>query len=187
MDNKIKNNKFRYWLGGCVAALLPVSLGLWFAAIPVIVGGDKSCNIHTNNVTMICDFYRSFGSVFYQVFCAPIYLSLIFIAPIIAISCVQNLLKETEVFWIDIIQVSISQSTKANLWTAVIYNGGLFFYIFYLPLISNSLNGIGIIFVLLTLIIIIQTLLWMLITMPLSLICAIIFGLIIRPHNKSSL
>jgi len=180
------NHKFRYWLGGFVASLLPVVIGLRLALIPEAAGGAQSCHNHVTDVTFSCAFYRHFGD-FYHLFIAPIYMSLIFIAPIIAFTCVRKLLEENDLLWADIFHVSLMQSTKANIWTAVIYNIGILLIFLFSILDVNSITQLTstIIFIFFTfvIIIIIQFILWLFITIPLSLICASIFGLIIRPSR----
>ena len=180
--NKTKKQITIYWLGGICATLIPVIIGITLLVIPTIIDDKLSCRRTLNNRTYLEDFYCFFGEEYYYFLLSPIFLSFIFVAPLVAFICVSKLLDEVEIEWGDIFRVSMSKSTLANLWVAAIYNIGLILIVLYTAVTSPvGLRAFYVFFIILVITIIIQFILWLLLTLPLSLICGGFFGLFVRP------
>jgi hypothetical protein len=150
-------NKFR--MGGICAAMVPVSIGIALLIRTIKMDDPDDWFIYS-----------------------PIIISFIFIAPIVASICVRHLKKNAPVNREDILTTSFIKSTKANFWTAIVYN-----VIFTIILLvagghpNTHFKDIALFFFGSS---IVQAILWLIVTIPLSFICAIIFELIARPRTQ---
>ena len=183
-----KHGKRKFIIGGAIAALLPVIIGISLLIIPILAQQDVACRRYgSTNVSMSCEFYRYIGEEFYWFMMLPIIVSFIFVAPFVAAKCVIHLRECTPFDWMDIFTTSIAKSTKANFWVAMAYNITLL-VIFVVTAIGMS-GASNVLITLITLFIFsifIQFLLWLCITLPLAIICAGIFGIVVRPKSSYS-
>ena len=162
MNKTIPYNRTKFLLGGIYAALLPILIGLGLLA-----------HIITQQI----------GDYEYWMIVFPVIISLIFIAPIVALICVSHLRKNAPLNREDILTASFIESTKANFWTAIVFNFILFAAVLFTTKEFNSfLNAFS---SLLSIVVFIQLVLWLMITLPLSFICTIIFELIVRPKKNA--
>ncbi len=184
-----KQTDLRFLIGGICAAALPVIIGLILLSIPIIAETDPSCTyraLKAKNASVTCQFYQELGGGFYWVIILPIILSFIFVAPFVAAMSISELRNEEALSWADILLVSVTKSTKANFWVAVIYNSVVFLIVFVAAMsMPSSGNMLGSMVLALFYLVVIQFILWICITLPLAIICAAIFGIIVRPNKFS--
>ena len=185
-----KPTGFRFLVAGMCAAALPVIIGLILLSVPIIAESEPSCTyrgMRAKNVFITCQFYQELGYSFYWVIMLPIILSFIFIAPLIAAMSISELRKNEAIIWGDIFLVSITKSTKANFWVVIIYNSIVFLMLIAAAFsTSGAGNILAVIVAALFYLALIQFGLWLVITLPLAIICAAIFGLIIRPNKTNT-
>ena len=150
-ETLIQYNKEKFRKGGIYAALIPIALGLTvFIAILAYAQLDK---------------------IFYEI---PIMFSFVFIAPIVATLSVSELKRRAPFTREEVLQVGIRKASLANLYVAIIYN----FALAVILIKEASNNGIGIIALFSLVFIIggiIQFVLWLFITVPLTMLCTMIF------------
>lgn len=159
-DRTIPYDKIRFRIGRICAAMLPVIIG----------------------VVLLIRTYKM-SSVDYWLIYLPVIISFIIVAPIVASICVYHLKKNAPISRDDILTTSFKKSSKANFWVAMICN-------FLFVIILLGAGGYPITFlkeIVLFVIIssIVQAFLWLIITIPLAFICAIIFELIARPKKNA--
>ena len=181
-----RQEKRKFTIGAVLAALLPIMIGLILLIIPIIAEQEIACRRYgSTNVSMSCEFYRYIGAEFYWFIMLPIILSFIFVAPYVAAKSVSQLKKYTPLKWQDIFATSISNSTKANFWVAIAYNIILLLIFIVTEIgMSGASEVLNIIVTTFFFVTFIQFGLWLWITLPLALICATIFGLIVQPKKE---
>jgi len=188
INDKINSEtNLRFLIGGIFAAALPVMIGIVLFAIPIIAENDSSCTYRAfranDDVTSLCQFYHWMDKSFYWPIMMPIILSFIFIAPIVAIRSISELRKNDLITWHNIFIVSFSNSTKVNFWVAILFNSVVFLMLIAAAIgMSGGGNIFGSMIMALFYLALIQFVLWLCITVLLSLICAAIFGLTVKPH-----
>jgi len=150
--------KEKFLKGGIVATMIPIIIGGFLLILPIVN------ETHRNDS--------------YWMISAPIIFSFIFITPIIAYRCISKLKNMEEIAWADLFSISLIESTIANFWIALIYNGVFSFFLSQgYTEISEAIVMILIFVIFCTLV---QLILWAFITFPLSLICAAVFGEVVK-------
>jgi len=179
----------KHILGGICAAALPFLIGIILFAIPIIAEGDPSCTFRAfraKNTSAICGIYQNIGEEFYWFIMLPIILSFIFVAPIVALMSISDLRTRAPITWRDIFITSMAKSTKANFWVALAYNIILTLILLVTSIGTADLGSVlGILVIIPFYAAVVQFGLWICITLPLALICATIFGTVVRPKKTS--
>lgn len=156
-EKAIPYDKDKFLRGGIYAVLIPVIIGVALSVITV-----------TN---------RSTGFDFYL---WPIICCFIFIAPVVAISSVKELKKRAPFSKEEIFQVGQVKSSAANFYVAIIYNIGFVIYLIGLDGIARS-DTMMILFFVFVFGGIIQFILWLVLTVPLTMLCTTIFEKAVSP------